>query len=279
MLTSYSSAIMNIRSNRLKVMQTLTLCFSSITISIADDVSTDWGFNAMLGWAWRDINGTMFSYSPPLSGAATADSLGLGSSSEPDAAIGIRWKRLNVELVYLPSKFSGDGVLVQDLDLGSGSNISNTTPITSDLEVTMTLANVEYLVLQRSDLDLGFGFGFGQVGLDIKMTPQIGAEVNISGDVPFGYLTASLVKRWGKAALNAGLQGLSISQNSTSVTYNSLNLAGTYRFLQKEKVSFDVLAGYRYVSFNYEFDDDNTGATAATDFELTGPYIGVRAGW
>ena len=233
----------------------------------------------MLGWAWRDIDGTMFSYSPPLGGAATADSLGLGTSSEPDAAIGIRWKRLNVELVYLPSKFSGEGVLEQGLDLGSGPIIDNTTSISSDIEVTMLLANIEYHLLQRNDLQLGVGFGIGQVGLDIKMTPQQGQDIKISGDVPFGYLTLSLVKRWGKAALNASLQGLSVSQSSTSVAYSSLNLAGTYRFLQKQKVGFDVLAGYRYVDLDYEFDDDSSGARAGTNFELTGPYIGVRASW
>ena len=257
----------------------VALCLICTTTARAGEATSDWGFNAMLGWAKRDIDGTMFSYSPPLSGAATTDTLGLGSSSEPEAAIGIRWKRLNVELVYLPSEFEGNGVLLQDVDFGSGPVIGNTTSIASDLKVTMLLANVEYAVLQRSDMQLGVGFGLGQVGLDIMMIPQIGPEINIKGDVPFGYLTASFVKRWGKVALNASLQGLSISHSSTSVTYNSVSLAGAYRFMQKEKLGFDVLAGYRYVDFDYEFDDDNTGARIGTDFQLTGPYIGVRASW
>jgi len=265
--------------NSFAILSSLVLYVVSTFSAHAQDSSSDWGFNAMLGWAWRDIEGTMFSYSPPLNGAATADSLGLGTSSEPDAAIGVRWKRLNVELVYLPSEFKGDGVLVQDLDFGSGPVIGNTTPISSSIEVTMLLTNVEYAVLQRSDMQLGIGFGLGQVGLDIMMIPQIGPEINIKGDVPFGYLTTSFVKRWGKVALNAGLQGLSVSQNSTSVKYNSVNLAGTYRFMQKEKLGFDILAGYRYVDFEYEFDDDNTGAFTGTNFQLTGPYVGVRATW
>ena len=271
--------IINKGHNSFAIVSSLVLYVICISAAHAQDTSSDWGFNAMLGWAWRDINGTMFSYSPPLSGAATAESLGLGTSSEPDAAIGVRWKRLNVELVYLPSKFEGDGVLVQDLDFGSGPVIGNTTSISSDIEVTMLLANVEYAVFQRSDMQIGVGFGLGQVGLDIMMIPQTGPEINIKGDVPFGYLTTSFVKRWGKVALNASLQGLSVSHSSTSVTYNSVNLAGAYRFMQKEKLGFDVLAGYRYVDFDYEFDDDNTGASTGTDFQLTGPYVGVRATW
>ena len=265
--------------NRLAVFSMLLPSVVFTSIAQAQDSSSDWGFNALVGWAWRDINGTMFSYSPPLNGAATADSLGLGTSSEPEAAIGIRWKRLNVELVYLPSEFKGDGVLVQDLDFGSGPVIGNTTSISSNIEVTMLLANVEYAVFQRSDMQIGVGFGLGQVGLDIMMVPQIGPEINIKGDVPFGYVTTSIVKRWGKVALNGSLQGLSISHGSTGVKYNSVNLAGAYRFIQKEKLGFDVLAGYRFVSFDYEFDDENSGARTGTDLQLTGPYVGVRATW
>ena len=257
----------------------LTVCVVSASPTIADAASSDWDFSAIVGWAWRDISGTMFSFSPPLSGAATADSLGLGSSSEPDAAIGVRWKRLDVNFVYLPSRFEGDGVLVQSLDFGSGPVIGNTTPISSDIKVTMKLANIEYLLLQRSDMDLGIGVGIGQVDLDITMTPQTGNNVDINGDVPFGYVTGSFVKRWGKIALNFGLQGLSVSQNNTSVAYKSMNLAGVYRFWQRERLGFDVLAGYRYVDFDYQFDDENSGARSATNFELTGPYVGVRAAW
>ena len=270
---------MDKRIKRLLILPAFLMYLLNIAAVDAADTVSDWGFSATVGWAWRDISGTMFSYSPPLNGAATAESLGLGSSSEADAAIGVRWKRLNIEFVYLPSKFSGNGVLVQDLDYGSGPVIGNTTPISSDIEVTMKLANVEYMILQRHDMDLGIGAGFGQVELDIKMTPQIGPEVNISGDVPFGYLTASFVKRWGKLALNVGLQGLSVSRNDTSVTYSSMNIAGAYRLLQREKLGLDILGGYRYVDFDYEFDDDSTGISTGTDFELTGPYVGLRASW
>jgi hypothetical protein len=264
---------------KLKALQLLTLCIVSAPLAVAEVASSDWGFSAIVGWSWRDINGTMFSFTPPLSGAASADSLGLDYSSEPQAVIGARWKRLNINFVYLPSKFSGDGVLVQGLDFGSGPVIGTTTPISSNIEVTMTLANIEYMVLKRSDMDIGFGVGLGRVDLDVSMAPQTGSDVNISGDVPFGYISGSFVKRWGKIALYLGLQGLSVSQGSTSVAYKSMNIAGAYRFLQKGRLGLDVLAGHRYVDFDYAFDDDNTGARASTNFELTGPYVSVRASW
>ena len=273
------STVSSAMDNIYKVRQLLVLCMLCTSVTVVEADSSDWDFSAVLGWSWREINGTMFSFSPPLSGRATADSLGLGSSSEPQASFGVRWKRLDVKFEYLPSRFKGDGVLVQALDFGSGPVIGNTTPISSDLKVAMTLANIEYLVLRRSDMDLGVGVGIGRVDLDIKMTPQTGNNVDISGDVPFGYLSGTLLKRWGKYALNFGLQGLSVSQSGTSVAYKSANIAGAYRFWQRDQLGFDMLAGYRYVDFDYEFDDENSGARSATNFELTGPYVGLRAAW
>jgi len=70
----------------------LLLSESGSGATAAEGASPDWGFNALVGWSWRDIDGTVFSVNPPLAGAGTADSLGLGSSSEPQAGFGVRWK-------------------------------------------------------------------------------------------------------------------------------------------------------------------------------------------
>ena len=107
----------------------------------------------------------------------------------------------------------------------------------------------------------------------------MGSAVNINGDVPFGYLTSSFTKRWGRTAFSFGLQGLSVSQNGTNVTYKSMNIAGSYHIQQRGKIGFDILGGYRYVNFDYGFNDNNTGARSNTDFTLTGPYVGLRASW
>ena len=36
---------------------------------------------------------------------------------------------------------------------------------------------------------------------------------------------------------------------------------------------------YRYVDLDYEFDDDDSGVRTSTNFELTGPYVGLKVGW
>jgi hypothetical protein len=53
----------------------------------AQEEQSDWGFNASVGWSWRQIDGTLFSMRPPLAGLATTDSLNLGSSSEAQGSL------------------------------------------------------------------------------------------------------------------------------------------------------------------------------------------------
>jgi len=168
---------------------------------------------------------------------------------------------------------------VQELDFGSGPVIGTTDPVTSDIKVRMTLADIEFDLLKRIDMDWGIGVGLGQVGLDITMTPEVGDSVDISGDVPFGYLTSTFTKRWDRIEFRFGLQGLSISENETSVAYKSANIAGSYRILKRKRLGLDIAVGYRYVNFDYDFDDDATGARAGTDFTLVGPYGGLGVAW
>jgi hypothetical protein len=264
---------------RLLITFAILVATGSGQLAFAQEPESDWSFSASVGWSWREIDGTMFSVSPPLTGLATTDSLGLGSSSDAQATLGMRWKRLGVQLVYLPSEFTGEGTLLQGLDFGNGPVIGGSTPISSDIKVTMTLANVEYDLLGRADMDWGVGAGFGKVDLDVALVPEVGPDVTINGDVPFGYLTTTYTKRWQNLSASVGVQGVSVSTGAYSITYKSLNLAGAYKIYSRDRIKLDVLAGYRYVDFEYDFDDDNSGARISTDFSIAGPYIGLRIAW
>ncbi len=175
--------------------------------AFAQEAESDWGFSASVGWSWREIDGTLFTIKPPLTGLATTDSLGLGSSSEAEASIGMRWKRLGVRLDYLPSEFSGDGTLALALDFGNGPIIGGTTPVSTDINVTMTLANIEYDLLARADMDWSIGVGFGSIDLDFTLMPETGPTVAIGNDLPFGYLTMTFTKRWQKFSASVNVQG------------------------------------------------------------------------
>ena len=82
-----------------------------------------------------------------------------------------------------------------------------------------------------------------------------------------------------KFSVSFGVQGLSYSQGNVSMSYKSANIAAGYNLLTNDQLRFDLLGGYHYVDFDYEFDDDSSGVRTSTDFILAGPYVGVRMGW
>ena len=97
--------------------------------------------------------------------------------------------------------------------------------------------------------------------------------------MPFGYLTTTYTKRWQRFSASVGVQGLSVSAGEYTITYKSLSLAAAYKIYSRDKMRLDALAGYRYVDFEYDFDDDNSSARTSTDFSLSGPYIAQRIAW
>jgi hypothetical protein len=128
-------------------------------------------------------------------------------------------------------------------------------------------------------MDWGVGVGFGKVDLDVDLVPEVGPVVRIAGDVPFGYLSTTFTKRWQKFSASVSVQGLSMSIDNYTVTYQSLSVAGAYKIYSRDKVRLDAFAAYRYVDFNYDFDDDISGARTNTDFRMAGPNIGLRIAW
>jgi hypothetical protein len=263
----------------LHALAILTATLGTGPNAFAQESESDWGFSASVGWSWREIDGTLFSVKPPLTGLATTDSLGLGSSSEAEASLGMRWKRLGVRLDYLPSEFAGQGRLALALDFGNGPVIGGTTPVSTDIKIAMTLANVEYDLLGRADMDWSIGAGFGSIDLDITLMPETGPTVAIGNDLPFGYLTMTFTKRWQKFSASVNVQGLSVDIDKYTIDYRSLNLVGGYTIYSRGKMRLDVLAGYRYVDFKYDFDDSESRARTNTDLILNGPHIGLRVAW
>ena len=101
----------------------------------------------------------------------------------------------------------------------------------------------------------------------------------IGNDLPFGYLTTTYTKRWQKFSASITVQGLSVDIDKYTIDYRSLNLAGAYTVYSRGKMQLDAFAGYRYVDFKYDFDDNESRARTNTDLSLSGPHIGLRVAW
>jgi hypothetical protein len=51
---------------------TVVLMQFSVESAMAQDSEPDWSFSVDIGWAWRDIDGIIFDYTPPLVDATRA---------------------------------------------------------------------------------------------------------------------------------------------------------------------------------------------------------------
>jgi hypothetical protein len=237
----------------------------------------DFGFNLAVVYGPRDIEGDIFvSRSPITSGKATADSLGLGTSKSPQVRVGMRYKRWNISLDYLPTSYSGQGLALTDVNFPNRPPIAVATPISSNIDVEMILGSVMYDLFVGESWKLALGGGFGRTDLDIALVPDVGQPLAFDGNTPFGYLGGQFIKQFGRVSLLAGVQGISAEFDSSRIKYGNVNLAGSWRWHAGSWWS-DLVLGYRRVDFKMEFDID--GQKTAADFTQTGPYLGVVAGF
>lgn len=241
--------------------------------------NSDWGFTSLITYGPRTIDGTVFENRAggPTSGGATTESLGLGTEHSFVYALGFRYKKWNFALDYMPTQYSGDGVATIGIDMGNGNIIAIDTPITSTINVDLTLVNVMYDAYVGKYGKFAVGIGAGQTNIDIALVPLIGQPVKFKGTTPFGFLAISYNKRFGKFLLSAAAQGVSLASNDSSMDYTNLNLMGGYAFYTSNKWSSEFVIGYRHVGF--VFDYEVNGNVSDTDVTLVGPYLGFIVGF
>jgi len=210
----------------------------------------------------------------PLSALATSDSLGLGNARDPQAAIDFRWKRLNFALSYIPTTFNGEGFAQETIEVGD-IGISFDTPVTTTVDVTLSLLVVQYSVIQKPDENLGFGLGLGRTSVDIELIPDIGQGINANGNTPFGFLAVSygrvFNRRWlfDVAYHTTG----TLDMGGFEMDYTDMNVGGGFRILP-HRVKLDALVGYRGIKFDFDYDID--GGETRLNIKLAGPYAGLR---
>jgi hypothetical protein len=189
-----------------------------------------------------------------LSGSTTADSLGLGDAKSFQYQVGYWYKRWQFALVDMPTTYTGQGFATTEIDFGTGTVIAVDTPISSDIDVRMTLLNVLWDAWSGDTWKFSVGFGLGQTKVDVHLIPDLGQGISFDGTEPFSYLALRYVTR-------------------SKFDYSNLNLMGGYLFHAGDKSKFDVVAGYRRIDFlfDYNVNDQRT----RTDMTLKGPYIGI----
>jgi hypothetical protein len=214
----------------------------------------------------RDLKGGAFG-----SLIATGDSMDVGTSDTAMLALAAQYKRFGIGLSYMPTTFTGQG---SALVVGSGANAGAyiKTPLDSNINVDMLLANVSYNFIQTSTSVFGIGLGLGQTSIDLNMTPEVGTPIIYNGTTPFGFLNIHMANTYKRFLYGFSLNGISMKLKNESITYSDYKVDIGYRLIDKV-VKCDIIGGYRMV--NFAIDLNGAASEVTTDITLEGPFLGV----
>jgi hypothetical protein len=148
------------------------------------------------------------------------------------------------------------------------------TPLNTNIDVDMLLANVYYNFIQTPDTIFGIGAGFGQTSIDLSIVPDIGTSLVYSGTQPFGFLNLHFSSCYNRFLYGFALNGLSMDIDGVNIVYSDYKVDLGYRVIDK-RMKFDVIGGYRLVNFAIDLGYDSTKVDA--NVSLEGPFLGVRA--
>jgi hypothetical protein len=145
--------------------------------------------------------------------------------------------------------------------LGPGLTLSDV-----ELKAWIVTPMVTYRVLQSDRVELnvlaGARYLYLKVELDIEPLPKS----SDSGDVWDGIVgvrgSVKLNKHWYLPF------HFDVGTGDTDLTWQAFGAVG-YKFS-----SFDLVAGYRYLA--WEFDDDDKGGGTFNDLDISGPMVGVK---
>lgn len=241
----------------------------------APEAGRDWGLAVFAGYSNRSADGTIvIDRSGPGSGAATAESLGLGDAGDAQFAIDGRWRRWLLGYNHVPTRIDGQGFALAELELGN-AGIAVDTPVSTDIEVDLDLLAVRYAMVQQPTTTLDIGFGLGRTSLDINLTPGVGQGIATDSNTPFGFLALELGQRLGERwSMRFAVHGASLTIGDDEIEYFDFNVSGARRVMDRN-AKLDVVVGFRLMSFIFDYYEED--ARLLVDVQLQGPYVGLTA--
>jgi hypothetical protein len=274
--------------NLLQAKKILSLLFAQLlicTAAIADDSTAsdkyiserDWHYNISLVYSKRTLDGTIVNKTPiddDVFGSlfSTGDSMNVGTSDEFMLAIGAYYKRWAIGLNYMPTSFSGTGSAL--VKVGSGSTgVIVATPLNTNIDVNMLLANVTYDFIKTGNNVFGIGAGLGNTSIDLAIIPGVGDSIIYNGNQPFGFLNIHMSSKHNSFSYGFSMNGISADFDGASVDYSQYTVNLGYR-VKDGAVKLDVIGGYRLVNFAIDLQEGQNVIRA--DVALEGPYLGVN---
>jgi len=212
--------------------------------------------------------------SSPVNLKNDLDDLGI---NDPEDAflprVDLDWERFHVIALGYDVDWRGDGVAEADLELGNGEIITVGTPVTSEIDYSITTANFFYDFFPRLPFELGLGIGVGFLDYDVSVEDRAGsAEVSTSEELPFGCLAMRIAKPIGNFELNLFLQGVEFEYDDDEYLYWGGEAAVIYEFSSK-RVGVGAMLGYSFQHVELTYTSHGTTTEAKAD--LSGPFVGL----
>ena len=206
-----------------------------------------------------------------VSGSTSTSDLAIDDSEAmPGARADLKWGAPHLTLSTQASSWDGRGTLAADF-----GGISASTAVDTSLDLALHRGVLPFDVLPTENVELGLGLGVTVADVEASVN-DVGGNVTESADevLPIPVLAVRGGARFGGLHVEALVSGMTINYDGDDATYLEADLqAGLDLFGAAGALSGGVVAGYRYIALDVEYDD----ATESADLDLTfnGPYLGL----
>jgi hypothetical protein len=203
---------------------------------------------------------------------SSASALGLDEETAFQPRVDLDWTDWHMSVNATQVEFSGDGTVQRTLNL-PGQQFTAGTPVSTEWDFGLYTASLVYDLIPAEDIDIGFGAGVGLLDYDISAQSRTtSAKASTDDNLPFAYLTARVAREIGRFAFLAQVSGAGIDWDDEDISFFELDLSAAYRLFSTKKIEGSVMAGYRMISVDYEWEDGGSKVEADADFD--GPYVG-----
>jgi hypothetical protein len=210
-----------------------------------------------------------------LSAASDMNALGLDEETALQPRVDVDWGNLHLAVSGLWVDYTGDGAVRGTLELG-GNIIPAGTPARTDLEMDFYTGYITYDLLPIDFLfDLGVGLGVGYLDYDLAIQSKTSpARISSDEDLPFGFLTARVAREIGRFEIVGMVSGLGVEFDDADISYYEVDAFAGFRLFGEGRIQGNLIAGYRAIGLDCEWDDQGRNLDADVDFQ--GPYIGFK---
>jgi hypothetical protein len=224
-----------------------------------------------------DVDGDVAISSSSGTASTSADALGLDEDTIVfNPRIDASWGGLDLMLSGYRGRFSGSGRTEGQFDLG-GVVIAAGEDVDSRLDLGQASLLATWDLVPGNLIDLGIGLGASAFDVDARVRSQSsGDEVETDEVFVVPLLAARAAVTLGDFQLGLHWSGIVVDVGDVDARFHDFDLMARWCFLDTGSIVGALVAGYRLMLVDAEYDDG--GSRVDVDLDFHGPYFGLTLG-